>query len=71
MVDVLALLVFKVMMIRAQHLGLSMDALFEELADAEEVILVYSTDSAVHTIAEYSDVQARLIDALGLRAMNR
>ena len=67
MVAVFALLVLKVMMIRVQDLGLSMEAMVDELTGIEEAILVYGADHAVHTITECSPLQEKLVAAFGLQ----
>ena len=67
MVCVLALLVLKVMMLKIQDVGLSVDAMVQELADIQEVILVYSPTKAVHTLTERATVQQRLLDIFNLQ----
>ena len=67
MVCVLALLVLKVMAIKTQDLGLSLEAMTRELAGIEEVFLVYGPTRAMHTLTECSPIQEALLERLGLR----
>lgn len=66
LVCVLALLVLKVMAVKTQDLGLSMDAMVQELKDIQEAILVYSPTVATHTLTERSTLQQRLVDIFDL-----
>ena len=66
LVCVLGLLVLKLMELRAEPLGLSLDALLSELEDIQEVILVYSPRRAQRTLSHPSTIQRRLIDLFGL-----
>ena len=66
LVCVTALLVLKVMALKAKDLGLSTEALVQELADIQEAILVYGPTRVEHTIAECSTIQAKLVDIFDL-----
>lgn len=66
LVCVLGLLVLKLIEIRAQPLGLSLDDLLAQLNDIEQVILVQSPRHAVRTLSEQSETQRRLLDLFGL-----
>lgn len=67
LVCVLALLVLKVMAIKTQDLGLSLEAMAQELAGIEEVLLVYGPSRVEHTLAECTPTQEALVERLGLR----
>ncbi|HVB09292.1 MAG TPA: hypothetical protein VNM16_02870, partial [Bacillota bacterium] len=60
------LLVLKLIEIRAQPLGLSLNDLLAQLTDVEQVILVQSPRHAVRTLSEQSETQRRLLDLFGL-----
>ena len=67
MVCILALLVLKVMHRRTLALGLSLEAMAQELRDIQEAIVVYSPQAAVHTLTECSTIQGQLVQAFRLR----
>ena len=66
LVCVLGLLVLKLIEIRAQPLGLSLNDLLAQLTDVEQVILVQSPRHAVRILSEQSETQRRLLDLFGL-----
>jgi len=66
LICVLALLVLRVMEMKAASLGLSTDALRTELADIREVIMVYSSRNAQRKITALSTIQQRLFQIFDL-----
>ncbi len=55
------------MMLKIHDVGLSMDAMVQELSDIQEAILVYSPKHAVHTLTERSTMQQRRVDIFNLQ----
>ena len=66
LVCVLALLVLKVMAVKAGDLGLSMEAMAQELAGVQEAILVYGPTRVEHALTDCTPTQDALVERFGL-----
>jgi len=70
---VMSMALMRVMQWTAQRTGLKMgpELLKEELADIQEVVMIYSKNNATRKITERSAVQEKLWEAFGLREIER
>ncbi|MEM3486238.1 MAG: IS1634 family transposase [Candidatus Methanomethyliaceae archaeon] len=68
LICVLALLVLRIMEMKAMPVGLSTEAMFTELADIREVIMVYSPHQAQRKVTALSSIQQKLFHIFGLDA---